>query len=61
MVLCVLQIFLDIIINLNFSIEVELELKDLKPVNKNESDLFKAMKMVGKTKKGQKPNTKYGM
>ncbi len=30
------------------------ELKNLKPVNQGESDLFKAMKMIGKTKKGPK-------
>ena len=37
------------------------ELKELKPVSDDESDLFKAMKLIAQTEKDQKSNSKYGL
>ena len=38
------------------------ELKDLKPVKNNDSDLIKAMRLIAKTEKGpRKSDSKYGM
>ena len=55
-------IFLDYNKNLELQYRGRIrELKDLKPIKDGESDLYKAMKLISKTKRSNRSNSKYGL